>query len=96
MAVTKEVYTLTAGFTPTDVIGILEQAFIDAGLMAGWHDSFSSGSGSFGVLECVYDPTKTFGTTYYLISANANRVGVSVGTGWDTGTNEFTGVQFLD
>ena len=96
MAVTKEVYTLTAGFTPTDVIGILEQAFIDAGLMAGWHDSFSSGGRSFGVLECVYDPTKTFGTTYYLISADANRVGVNVGTGWNTGTNEFTGVQFLD
>lgn len=96
MAVTKEVYTLTAGFTPTDVIGILEQAFIDAGLMIGWHDSFSIGGRSFGVFECVYDPLKTFGTTYYLISADANRVGVNVGTGWDTGTNEFTGVQFLD
>jgi hypothetical protein len=96
MAVTKEVYTLTAGFTPASVIGILEQAFIDAGLMTGWHDSFSSGGKGFGVLECVYDPTKTFGTTYYLFTADANRVGVSVGTGWDTVTNTFTGTQFLD
>jgi hypothetical protein len=96
MAVTKEVYTLVAGFTPTDVIGILEQAFIDAGLMAGWHDSFSSGGRGFGVLECVYDPTKTFGATYYLFSADGSRVGVSVGTGWDTITHVFTGVQFLD
>lgn len=96
MAVTKEVYTVPAGFTTTAVIGLLEQAFIDAGLMVGWHDSFSIGGRSFGVFECVYDPLKTFGTTYYLISADANRVGVNVGTGWDTGTNEFTGVQFLD
>ncbi len=96
MAVTKEIYTLTAGFTPADVIDLLGQAFIDAGLMAAWHDTFSNGYGSCGVLECVYDPTKAFGTTYYLFFADTNRLGVAIGTGWDLATNEFTGTQYLD
>lgn len=96
MAVTKEVYALTAGFTPTDVLDQLELAFIDAGLMAGWHDTFTIGGYSYAVFECVYDPTKAFGTTYYLFVADTNRVGVAIGTGWDLATNEFTGTQFLD
>lgn len=96
MAVTKEVYALTAGFTPTDVLDQLGQAFIDAGLMTAWHDTFTNGGYSYAVFECVYDPTKTFGTTYYLFVADANRLGVAIGTGWDLATNEFTGTQFLD
>jgi hypothetical protein len=96
MAVTKEIYTLTAGFTPADVIDLLGQAFIDAGLMAAWHDTFTNGGNSYGVLECVYDPTKAFGTTYYLFLAEANNLAVAIGTGWDLATNEFTGTQYLD
>jgi hypothetical protein len=96
MAVTKQIYSLTAGFSPTDVINQLGQAFIDAGLMVGWHDTFVIGGNSYGVLECVYDPTKTYGTTYYLFVADQYRVGVAVGTGWDTASNTFTGTQFLD
>jgi hypothetical protein len=96
MAVTKEVYALTAGFTSSDVINQLGSAFIDAGLMTSWYDTFTISDRTYGVLECVYDPTKTFGTTYYLFTANASFVGVNVGTGWNTTTNEFTGTQYLD
>lgn len=96
MAVTKQIYSLTVGFSQTDVIDQLEQALIDAGLMTGWYDSFTSGARAYGVFECVYDPTKTFGTTYYLFTIENQRIGVSIGTGWDTATNTFTGTQFLD
>jgi hypothetical protein len=98
MAVTKEVYALTVGFTPSNVLDTLEQAFIDAGLMTGWHDRFSpDGSNQMAVLECVYDNTKQFGTTYYVFWSTPSQVGFFIGTnGWDTATHTFTGTQFLD
>lgn len=97
MAVTKQIYSLTVGFSPTDVINQLGQAFIDAGLMVGWHDQFTIGNSRFAVCECVYDGAKQFGTTYYVFWASPTRVGCFVGTnGWDTVAHTFTGTQYLD
>lgn len=97
MAVTKQIYSLTVGFSPNDVIDQLGQAFIDAGLMVGWHDQFTIGNSRFAVYECVYDGAKQFGTTYYVFWVSPSRAGCFVGTnGWDTVAHTFTGTQYLD
>ena len=40
MAVTKQVYTAAATWTASGLADIFQSAFIDAGLMTAWHDSF--------------------------------------------------------
>jgi hypothetical protein len=41
MAVTKQEYLMTAGFTSASVANALRSALIDAGLMTEWFDSFT-------------------------------------------------------
>lgn len=96
MAVTKQTYTATATWTVSQLANIFKSAFIDAGLMADWHDSFLSGSIENRILEVTYDAAKTYGKTYYWWMFSTTGVFVHVATGWNTATDVPTGTQYLD
>lgn len=98
MAVTKQTYTLSAGWTASQLTGIYRSAFIDAGLMTEWYDSFTNSSNfPVRVLEVDYDPTKTYGKTYYVFYFDGTSwAGVSICSGWDATNHVPTGTQGLD
>lgn len=102
MAVTKQTYTINAGFTKTDVATALRSALIDAGLMTEWYDSFSLSTDRLGrVLRIEHDATKTYGTSFYYFIISDSWIGVALATnGWKiSGTapiNIPTGTQYLD
>ena len=97
MACTKETYTATATWTASQLAQLFEDAFIDAGLMTAWYDSFLSGSIENRVLEVAYDGTKTYGKTYYwFMFSSTNGVYLHVATGWDAPNNVPSGTQYLD
>ena len=96
MAVTKETYTAAATWTAAQLATLFEDAFIDAGLMTAWFDSFLSGTVENRVLEITYDGSKTYGKTYYWFTFTTTAIGVSVATGWNAATDVPTGTAFLD
>jgi hypothetical protein len=97
MVVTKETYTAPANWTTAEAADVLKDAFIDAGYMADWHDSFTiSGSRIARVLRIQYDSTKTYGTSFYIFYFDGGFVRHCLASGWDTATKVPTGTQFLD
>ena len=82
MACTKETYTAAATWTPAQLAQLFEDAFIDAGLMTAWYDSFADSGIENRVLEITYDGTKTFGKTYYWFMFSTSGVYLHVATGW--------------
>jgi hypothetical protein len=95
MAVTKQTYTATATLTATSFFTELRSAFIDAGLMTEWHDSFTNTLQNR-VLE-VTNAAGTYGKTYYwfMVGASGNLV-YQVATGWTAGSDVPSGTQYLD
>jgi hypothetical protein len=96
MAVTKQTYTATATWTASQLANLFRDAFIDAGLMTDWHDSFLSGAVENRVLEIQYDNTKTYGKTYYWFQFTTTGVFIHVAAGWNTVGHVPTGTQYLD
>jgi hypothetical protein len=96
MAVTKETYTAAATWTAAQLATLFEDAFVDAGLMTAWYDSFLSGTVENRILEITYDGAKTYGKTYYWFMFTTSAIGVSVATGWDAAAGVPTGTQYLD
>ena len=97
MAVTKQTYTALASWTTAQAADLLKDAFIDAGYMTDWHDSFTiSGSNIARVLKVEHDSTKTYGTSFYIFYFAGGSVRVSLASGWDTTSSVPTGTQFLD
>ena len=96
MACTKETYTATATWTASQLANLFRDAFIDAGLMTDWFDSFLSGSIENRVLEVTYDGTKAYGKTYYWFMFATTGVWLHVATGWNASTDVPTGTQYLD
>jgi hypothetical protein len=96
MAVTKETYSVAAPWLASAAAQLLQNAFIDAGLMVSWYDSFLSGSVENRILQVVYDGTKTYGTCYYWFVISTGAIGVSVATGWNATTHVPTGTQYAD
>ena len=96
MAVTKQTYTATPAWTAAQAADLLKDAFVDAGLMANWYDSFLSGSIENRILEITYDGTKTYGKTYYWFVVTTTSIGISVASGWNASTHVPTGAQYLD
>lgn len=90
------------------IVDTLRSAFIDAGVMTEWFDSWelSSGTyyGSFRVLKLVQDAGKAYGTVYVIFQANYGnyyaswRQGLSIAfaTGWNATSHTPVGTQFLD
>jgi hypothetical protein len=96
MTCTKETYTAVATWTPDQVANLFRDAFIDAGLMTAWFDSFANGSIENRILEVTYDGTKAYGKTYYWFMFATTGVWLHVATGWDASTDQPTGTQYLD
>jgi hypothetical protein len=96
MAVTKETYTAAATWTAAQLATLFEDAFVDAGLMTAWYDTFLSGTVENRILEITYDGAKTYGKTYYWFMFTTTTIGVSVASGWDATTHVPTGTQYLD
>ncbi len=95
MAVTKETYTATTTWTAAQLATLFQDAFIDAGLMTAWYDSFLN-TVENRVLEVQYDGTKTYGKTYYWFQFTTGGVFLHVATGWNATTHVPTGTQYLD
>lgn len=96
MTVTKQTYTATATWTAAQLADIFRSAFIDAGLMTEWHDSFLSGSVENRILRVQYDASKTYGTTFYWFQFTTSGAFLQIATGWNTSTHVPTGTQYLD
>ena len=96
MAVTKQTYTAAATWTAAQLATLLENAFINAGLMTAWYDSFLSGTVENRVLEITYNGAKTYGKTYYWFTFTTSTIGVAIASGWNAGTDVPTGTQYLD
>jgi hypothetical protein len=96
MAVTKVAYTLNPTWTAAQHADLWRSAFIGAGLMTEWYDSFSSGGIDNRILEVQYDPTKTYGRTYYWFMFTGGQMAVALATGWNAVTHVPTGTQYLD
>jgi hypothetical protein len=96
MAVTKQTYTAAPTWTAAQLADLFQSAFVDAGLMTAWYDSFLSGTVENRILEVIYDGTKTYGKTYYWFTFTTTAVGVSVASGWNAATDVPTGTAFLD
>ena len=95
MAVTKATYTATATWTASGLADIFKTAFIDAGLMTDWYDTFLN-TVENRVLEVKYDNAKTYGKTYYWFMFTTSGVFLHVATGWNAVTHVPTGTQYLD
>ncbi len=96
MTVTKQTYTAAATWTASQVATIFQSAFIDAGLMIDWFDSFLSGAVENRILRVVYNGSKTYGTTFYWFMFSTAGVYVHVASGWDQVGHIPTGTQYLD
>ena len=96
MAVTKQTYSASPVWTAAGLANRFRDAFIDAGLMTDWFDSFVNGGIENRILEITYDGAATYGKCYYWFMFSTTFAGVSVATGWSTLTNEPTGTQYVD
>ncbi len=96
MAVTKQTYTAAATWTASQLATIFQNAFVDAGLMTSWFDSFLSGTVENRILEITYNGAKTYGKTYYWFTFTTSSIGVSVTSGWNASTDVPTGTQYID
>lgn len=96
MAVTKQTYTATATLTGATFFTQLRSAFIDAGLMTDWHDSFLSIATENRVLE-ITNAAGTYGKTYYwFMVGSSGTLSYHVATGWNAGSDVPSGTQYLD
>ena len=97
MAVTKQAYsTASAPWAATSVCDDIRDAFIGAGLMSTWFDSFSSGGREHRVLEIIYDNSKTYGKTYYWFTVSTVGIWLRVTSGWNAASDIPSGTQYLD
>jgi hypothetical protein len=72
MVVSKQAYTVSAPWLNFNLADQFRLAFIDAGLMDDWYDSFETGSGSTSgernqhrVIRIIYDANKKYGTVFH-------------------------------
>jgi hypothetical protein len=102
MAVTKQAYaSASAPWVATSVCDDLRDAFIGAGLMSAWFDSFAAGGREHRVLEVVYNGSKAYGKTYYWFTVSTTGIWVRTSTGWNTGSDipsgpGVAGTQYVD
>jgi hypothetical protein len=95
MAVTKQTYTVSPTWTAAQLADAFRDAFIDAGLMSAWFDSFTSGSIENRILEIDYG-SGTYEKTYYWFMFTTTGVWHGLATGWNATTHVPTGTQYRD
>lgn len=96
MAVTRQSYVTNPTITQSNIASLFEQAFIDAGLMTSWHDSFNANNIEFRVLKVDYGVSTTYGSTIYLFCFSLSSIGVTTATSFNTISHQFLGTQWLD
>lgn len=105
MAVTKQNYTVSAPWTSSELADAFRDAFIDAGLMTSWHDSFTSEITTNSIVETlqhrvlriVMVPGKQYGTIYHWFVFRASgQTEYSMAHQWDVVNHQPTGVIGLD
>ena len=98
MAVTKQTYSLASGWTAAQLAdNVFQTALIDAGLMTAWHASFAVSTTAYRVMRIVHNGAKAYGASfYYFVFTPDGFCGCALVTGWDGGTNNPSGTQFLD
>lgn len=96
MTVVPQTYTATATWTASQLADIYKTAFIDAGLMTDWFDSFLSGSVENRILRVINDGAKTFGTVYYWFMFTTTGAFVHTTSTWNATTHVPTGTQYID
>lgn len=95
MTVVPQTYTATATWTASQLADIFKQAFIDAGLMTDWFDSFLN-TVENRVLRVINDGAKTYGTVYYWFMFTTGGVFVATTNTWNATTHVPTGTQYID
>jgi hypothetical protein len=96
MAVVKSVSAVTATWTASQLASAFESAFVGAGLMSAWFDSFAGSEFEHRILEVTYDATKAYGKTYYWFIFDASSASVATCSGWDTGNKRPRGIGVTD
>lgn len=101
MVVTKQTYTAAAPWTQAQAAAIFRSAFIDAGLMTEWHDSFDTNiSNVTRVLKVEHNGAKVYGKSFYALNFSYGYIRVHIASGWkEAGTapiNIPTGTQYID
>lgn len=96
MPVTRQAYTANNIWTASQLANLFRLAFIDAGLMSEWYDSFNANSVEHRVLEVVYNSATAYGRTYYWFIFSTTEVRYLFVTGWNATTHVPTGTQYLD
>lgn len=96
MAVTKQTYTAASTWTAAQLADIFRSAFIDAGLMTDWFDSFTNTGIENRVLRVINDGSKTYGTVYYWFMFTTAGGYIQTTLGWNEPGNAPSGTQYLD
>lgn len=96
MAVTKQTYTAAATWTAAQLADIFRSAFIDAGLMTDWFDSFTNTGIENRVLQVINDAGKTYGTVYYWFMFTTGGAFVQTTLGWNAASDVPSGTLYLD
>jgi hypothetical protein len=92
MVVSKQAYTVSAPWLNFNLADQFKQAFIDAGLMNDWYDSFETGAGSTSgertqhrIVRIVYDANKKYGTLFHWFCFEpSGRMGYAYVHQWDS------------
>lgn len=96
MAVTKQTYTAASTWTAAQLADLFRSAFIDAGLMTDWFDSFTNTGIENRVLRVINDGSKTYGTVYYWFMFTTAGGYIQTTLGWNATTHVPTGTQYFD
>lgn len=96
MAVTKQTYNLNGTWTASQLADLVKQAFIDAGYMADWFDSFTSGTVENRIWRVVNNVSATYGTVYYWFMFTTSGIFISTTLTWNATTHVPTGTQYRD
>jgi hypothetical protein len=103
MAVTVTTNTVSAPWTPAQLLAGIKQAFVDSGEITDWRDTYTGGSRTMGILRKTYN-AGTYGSTDYGISvfkrATSNpydyQMFITAFREWDIGTNAPLGTSGRD
>ena len=96
MAVTKQTYTVASPWSNAQLANGIKEAFIGAGLMTDWYDSFLDGAVENRILEITYDASKAWGKTYYWFKFHNSQMYVHIASAWNTTTHKPSGTQYVD
>ena len=101
MAFTTNTFTLTTGFSPSDIFVTLGEALADMGVMANataWYDSFTDTSGSDVRIVAQTFTADTRGTIYhaFFVKSSFDGLWYTAYYDWDLATHQSQGTNYYD